>query len=337
MGDFDYSRDIAPLRGNFFSNPRLTDRERTELRSQFSNEIAPLMEVNDRIAEAAREKRRDELAYQKGLFDLRNARASKREERIALEKNPEVVAFLSAAFDAPGSNTVTRARAVAEASSKYAQHIAKNPALGVTIDAYSKRLTIESGVEKERMEEEKVAREKETAKKFARADNLRDNGVPLEIIKSRVFEADDGVIDADEEAYSGDVGEMTKSTLARSKAEREYTVAAGTQEAALRARDKNIEGFHGVLDRLEAANADILGDDGISYDQKGGADKPPAFSLSELDTVRIKTALNKLHGVPYEEMPKDPLALFAFALEKKYDLLDSALPKADPTGSFWDE
>lgn len=314
MGEFDYSRDIAPLRGNFFSNPRLTDREREGLRGRFVTEIAPLMEVHDKLNDAARDKQRDDLSYQRGIFELRQAKRSAREERDALTKIPEITAALDAAWGDPKATTITRAKALADTSAKFAPHIAKNPALAQVLSAYSGRLQMED-VEDARIRDKREAKKlAEDRYKFERAARQAEAKVPIEDVQ-KIF----GDIDPREQEFLDDM--KTGRAAADAYAQKERDKAAGEAAATelRRRREAQETEFNDYLNKLEQAK---LGDEdgAVSGDYDVEKDGPRPFTLRGEDRRRIIAALKGIHRLDPKDIPTDDEELFDLALEKKYSL-----------------
>lgn len=334
MAEFDYSKDIAPLKGNFFSNPRLTDRERESMRGRFTTEIAPLLDVHDRMNAASREKQREDLSYQRGLMELKQARKEQRDQRASTQIFPEAVAALDAAFADPKATVVSKAKAIADVSARYAPHIAKNPAFGVVLSGYTGRLDMEDAQETRKRAEKDAKKSSADQRKYDRANRFLSSGVGLDGVKG-VFN-EDGKIDDLEQDYLDDAAISQNALQTRAENERAATVAAGQQESALRARDTRIEAYHEFLDRLEVArpmDGSEGGDD--SYDKALKPGEAAPFKLKAEDRARIAAALEGFHGIAAEELPTDDKELFAYALKKKYSLLNPALPKASPTAGFF--
>lgn len=322
MGDFDYSKDIAPLRGNFFSDPSMNDRERTQLRKRFSQEIVPLMEVHDRQDAAERDKRRDDLSYQKGMFELRQVRKNTREERDALTKIPEITAALDSAFNDPTATTITKAKAIADASTRYAPYITRNPALSQAISGYSGRLAVEDADKAKRDATRTTKKTTSKQRAFDRANRLAAAFVDPATIRNALDEG--GLSEEEAQDFMDDLAISKSSQEAHEVGQREAAAQKGRQEAAGKHTESQFEEFNTFLNGLKADDeGDELGD---GYDTAGGEPRP--FTLKAEDRRRLKAALQGLHKVDPKDMPITDEELFDFALERKYAHGTGAPPRS---------
>ena len=86
MAEFSYADDIAPMRGDFFNTGPLSSRERMSLQKQYGPQIT---ELQNNIAKLEGERfrmRAADLAYERSLFELEQARAKAKRAREEIDQ-----------------------------------------------------------------------------------------------------------------------------------------------------------------------------------------------------------------------------------------------------------
>ena len=303
MSDFDYSKDIAPLRGNYFNDPRLTDRERTRLRSGYVSDIDPLIKAHQDLDILERNKQRDDLAYQTGLFSLRRQRQDLRAERDEVRALAEARDFLTQQFDDPNKGVVDKAKALAGASAKYAGVMTPNGPLSQVFTSYSERLGLESQVEAQRNQDAILKKTREDAAKFEAARAQIAAGVDPEEVKTSLFGATEEEIDPDERSFLTNDQLIRKALIKREEAAAKAAEAAGISDARQKGQDERRKGFETFVR-------------GIAFDApEEDPDKP---TLKHGARITLKEGLKRIYGLTDDKIPKDDEALLRLANELSF-------------------
>jgi hypothetical protein len=127
MAEFDYSSDIAPLKGNYFRGSiGMSQDEVAGLELQYLNDLTRqnAIAANNRKQELAI--RNAELSFRQQQFELEQKKDIVRLERESLAAIPEVTKALTSIMDDPSLDDSTKISKVAELKFQYAGPVTYN-------------------------------------------------------------------------------------------------------------------------------------------------------------------------------------------------------------------
>lgn len=321
MSDFDYSKDIAPLRGNYFNDPRLTDRERTRLRSGYMSDIDPLIKAHQDLDNLESNKRRDELAYQSGLLTLRKQKQGYRRERQENNLVAEVADTLKQVFDDPTADTSRKARAVTDVAAKYAGSMSPNGPLAQTIHSFSERMAYEDAEAQRKRAEETATRTESEAEAYERARKIEAAGGTSEEVQ-KPFDAvglsDDPRVQQFL-ATTRQVQDISRRTQAGSA---EAAAQVGQANATQKGRDERRKTTDEFVDGVKFLSPEDIPPPPTQVGRNRQVTRPsgpPPLTLATEDRKRLRAALTRVYGVPLEELPETDEALYDLAVSKSLE------------------
>jgi hypothetical protein len=104
MPDFSYESDIAPMRGSYFSDANLNDRERKQLQSGYMQKVAPYQEIANKSLERMLDLQSQEISFQRANTTFEQEKLKLQQDRDAAEKYPDIAAQLGAAMEGKDPN-----------------------------------------------------------------------------------------------------------------------------------------------------------------------------------------------------------------------------------------
>ena len=323
MSDFDYSKDIAPLRGNYFNDPRLTDRERTSLRSGYMRDIDPLIKAHQDLDNLESNKRRDELAYQSGLLTLRKQKQGYRRERQENNLVAEVADTLKQVFDDPTADTSRRARAVTDVAAKYAGSMSDNGPIAQTLRSFSERMAYEDAEAQRKHAEGTAARTAQEEAAYEAARGLAASGAPIEDV-TNVLDAADVPPSTYKDLFIAGV----KGVRGQLQKEKEDSAAAAARLGQANATQERSDERRKITDEF-VRGIEFLSPEDIPLPQtttRTGRNRqvtrpsgPPPLTLATEDRTQLRTALTQVYGVPLEDLPETDEDLYKMAVSKSYE------------------
>ena len=90
MAEFSYESDIAPMRGSYFSNANLNDRERRQLQSDYTQKIAPYQDITNKALDRMFDIQNQEISFRRANAAFEEEKLKLREAREASIKYPEI-------------------------------------------------------------------------------------------------------------------------------------------------------------------------------------------------------------------------------------------------------
>jgi hypothetical protein len=324
MSDFDYSKDIAPLRGNYFNDPRLTDRERTSLRSGYMRDIDPLIKAHQDLDNLESNKRRDELAYQSGLLTLRKQKQGYRRERQENNLVAEVADTLKQVFDDPTADTSRRARAVTDVAAKYAGSMSDNGPIAQTLRSFSERMAYEDAEAQRKHAEGTAARTAQEEAAYEAARGLAASGAPIEGVTNVLDEADVPP-NTRRDLFIASVKGTREALLNQKKESTAAAAQLGQANATQERSDEQREAAEEFVRGVRFLGADEIPPTTTTTTQTGGNRRatrpsgPPPLTLATEDRTHLRTLLTQVYGVPLEGLPETDEDLYKMAVSKSYE------------------
>jgi len=143
MAEFSYEADIAPMRGSYFSNSGLNDRERKQLQAGYMEKVAPYQEATNKTLERMLDIQNQELSFQRQKIELEKA---KEESRFLLDTNAKLgnlTASLGTILKDGSKDSFGKAEDITNLQLANAAEIARNPTYRMVFDAAATRLGID--------------------------------------------------------------------------------------------------------------------------------------------------------------------------------------------------
>jgi len=104
MAEFSYEADIAPMRGSFFSDSNLNDRERRQLQTDYMQKIAPYQEITNKTLERMIDVQNQDLAFKRANTAFEEEKLKLQEARDAAAMYPKISTQLEAAMSGKDPN-----------------------------------------------------------------------------------------------------------------------------------------------------------------------------------------------------------------------------------------
>jgi len=104
MAEFSYETDIAPMRGSYFSDSSLKDRERKQLQADYMQRIAPFQEISNKTLERMLDVQNQELSFQRANLAFEDEKLKLREARDAATLYPAISKQLEDAMEGKDPN-----------------------------------------------------------------------------------------------------------------------------------------------------------------------------------------------------------------------------------------
>lgn len=104
MAEFSYEADIAPMRGSYFSNSNLNDRERKQLQAGYMEKVAPYQEVTNKTLERMLDVQNQELSFQRANLAFEDEKLKLQEARDAARLYPAISKQLEDAMEGKDPN-----------------------------------------------------------------------------------------------------------------------------------------------------------------------------------------------------------------------------------------
>ena len=104
MAEFSYEADIAPMRGSYFSNSNLNDRERKQLQAGYMEKVAPYQEVTNKTLERMLDVQNQELSFQRANLAFEDEKLKLQEARDAARMYPAISKQLEDAMEGKDPN-----------------------------------------------------------------------------------------------------------------------------------------------------------------------------------------------------------------------------------------
>jgi hypothetical protein len=104
MAEFSYEADIAPMRGSYFSNSNLNDRERKQLQAGYMEKVAPYQEVTNKTLERMLDVQNQELSFQRANIAFEDEKLKLQEARDAAKLYPAISKQLEDAMEGKDPN-----------------------------------------------------------------------------------------------------------------------------------------------------------------------------------------------------------------------------------------
>lgn len=102
MGSFDYASDIAPIKGNYFSDlsaSPMSDREKSYLSQKYVTEISPILKAQNENLASMNKAASEQLSFQRALTDFQSETLKLQQERDAADKIGGITAMLDEKFN----------------------------------------------------------------------------------------------------------------------------------------------------------------------------------------------------------------------------------------------
>lgn len=321
MSDFDYSKDIAPLRGNYFNDPRLTDRERTRLRSGYMSDIDPLIKAHQDLDNLESNKRRDELAYQSGLLTLRKQKQGYRRERQENNLVAEVADTLKQVFDDPTADTSRKARAVTDVAAKYAGSMSPNGPLAQTIHSFSERMAYEDAEAQRKRAEETATRTTYEGAAYQVARDLAASGAPIEDV-TKVLDTAGVAPSPYRDLFITGVQKPREELQKRQKESADAAAQLGQANAAQKGLDERRKTTDDFVRGVKFLSPEEIPPPPTQVGRNRQVTRPsgpPPLTLATEDRKQLRTVLTRVYGVPLEELPETDEALYDLAVSKSFE------------------
>jgi hypothetical protein len=104
MAEFSYEADIAPMRGSYFSNSNLNDRERKQLQAGYMEKVAPYQEATNKTLERMLDVQNQELSFQRANLAFEDEKLKLQEARDAARLYPAISKQLEDAMEGKDPN-----------------------------------------------------------------------------------------------------------------------------------------------------------------------------------------------------------------------------------------
>jgi hypothetical protein len=104
MAEFSYEADIAPMRGSYFSNSNLNDRERKQLQAGYMEKVAPYQEVTNKTLERMLDVQNQEISFQRANLAFEDEKLKLQEARDAARLYPAISKQLEDAMEGKDPN-----------------------------------------------------------------------------------------------------------------------------------------------------------------------------------------------------------------------------------------
>jgi|694.fasta_scaffold146555_2 hypothetical protein len=98
MAEFSYESDIAPMRGTYFSNENLNDRERKQLQTDYLQKIAPYQDITNKTLDRMFDVQNQEISFRRANLAFEDEKLKLQEARDAATKYPEITKQLEDAM-----------------------------------------------------------------------------------------------------------------------------------------------------------------------------------------------------------------------------------------------
>ena len=104
MAEFSYETDIAPMRGSYFSDSNLNDRERKQLQAGYMQQIAPYQEASNKVLERMLDVQNQEISFQRANLAFEDEKLKLQEARDAARLYPAISKQLEDAMEGKDPN-----------------------------------------------------------------------------------------------------------------------------------------------------------------------------------------------------------------------------------------
>ena len=104
MAEFSYEADIAPMRGSYFSDSNLNDRERKQLQAGYMQQIAPYQEASNKVLERMLDVQNQEISFQRANLAFEDEKLKLQEARDAARLYPAISKQLEDAMEGKDPN-----------------------------------------------------------------------------------------------------------------------------------------------------------------------------------------------------------------------------------------
>ena len=291
MADFDYSNDIAPLKGNYFrdkyAGSSMTQDERRGLELR---ELAALEEQNAIAAQTAsisNSLRAAELTFREKSLDLEKKKNDFKNQRDALIALPEVTRRLTQIKDDPELDDTQKIIRSAELQSEYAGSMTYSPEIKNFFTSFDNSIKVKSA-------------------ERDRADNLA-----FTLLQKNEPEAAKKLLEGRNDAAAGQLITAADAVAASMKKEAEQKGSIKQQEfeqeqnkAMLAARVSILNDYMSDLKGIEPPKP---AKDELQFGTLGGDGKqtalpkvePPKYSKEQ--KVRLQTIVGNLYGDAVDE------------------------------------
>lgn len=108
MALFDYASDIAPMKGNYFSDiasSQMSDREKSYLAQKYTTDVMPLLKAQNENLASMNKAALEQLSFQRAMTDYQSEALKLQQERDAANKIGEFTSMLDAKFDSGAKPT----------------------------------------------------------------------------------------------------------------------------------------------------------------------------------------------------------------------------------------
>ena len=108
MASFDYASDIAPIKGNYFSDlsaSPMSDREKSYLSQKYMTEISPVLKAQNENLASMNRAASEQLSFQRALTEFQSETLKLQQERDAADKIGGLTTMLEEKFNSGAKPT----------------------------------------------------------------------------------------------------------------------------------------------------------------------------------------------------------------------------------------